>query len=122
MAVHHGSVATSKHRDLETELSDTAAHAIHGRVVLAWVARIEDQPVNGPYQNLLCWRRCGHSGAILPPLDSSSRIQSSTETFIRWPEKANNLNLNLTEALILESQAVHCPTSRILSTESSSPA
>jgi hypothetical protein len=41
-------VATGEYRDLEAELADAAAHAIHGRVVLARVAGVENKFVNWP--------------------------------------------------------------------------
>ena len=41
MTIDDFAVAAGQHRDLEAELPDAAAHAIHGSVVLAWVARIE---------------------------------------------------------------------------------
>jgi hypothetical protein len=42
MAVHHFAVAAGEHRDLETELADAAAHAIHYGVVLPGVACVQD--------------------------------------------------------------------------------
>ena len=57
MAVHHLAVAAGEHRDLEAELADAAAHAIHGGIVLAGIAGVEDQPVDGPGLDLYRWLR-----------------------------------------------------------------
>ena len=48
MAIHHFAVAAREHGNLEAELADAAAHAIHGGVVLARVAGVEDEPVDVP--------------------------------------------------------------------------
>ena len=40
MAIDDFAVASDQTRDLETEFPDTAAHAIHCRIVLARVSRI----------------------------------------------------------------------------------
>jgi hypothetical protein len=41
------------HRDLESELADAAAHAIHRGVVLARIAGLEDQAVDVPSLDLM---------------------------------------------------------------------
>ena len=43
MTIYNLTVAASKYRDLEAELADAAAHAIHGGIVLARVARVENE-------------------------------------------------------------------------------
>ncbi len=48
MPVDHFAVAAGQHRDLEAELPDARAHAVHDRIVLSRVARVEDEPVDGP--------------------------------------------------------------------------
>jgi hypothetical protein len=57
MPVDHLTVATGQHRNLEPELADAGAHAIHDRVVLAWVPSVEDEPVYGPNLDLSLSRR-----------------------------------------------------------------
>jgi hypothetical protein len=52
MAVDHFAVAAGQHGTLEAEFPEAAAHAIHGGVILARVAGIEDEPVDGPALNL----------------------------------------------------------------------
>jgi hypothetical protein len=52
MAVDHLAVAAGQHGTLEAEFPEAAAHAIHGGVILARVAGIEDEPVDGPALNL----------------------------------------------------------------------
>jgi hypothetical protein len=32
--------------DLEAEIAEAAAHAIHDRVVLAWIARVQNEPID----------------------------------------------------------------------------
>ena len=46
-------IAAGEHRDLEAELADAATHTIHDRIVLPWVACVEDETVNGPDLNLV---------------------------------------------------------------------
>ena len=53
MPVDHFTIAAGEHRDLEAELADAAAHAVHGRIVLPRVACVEDQPVDRPDLNLV---------------------------------------------------------------------
>jgi hypothetical protein len=65
VAVHDGSVAAREHRDLEAEFADAAAHAIHGGVVLAWVAGVENKPVDGPDFYLQRVDRFSHRGTLL---------------------------------------------------------
>jgi hypothetical protein len=60
VAIYYLAVAASKYRDLEAELADAAAHAIHGGVVLARVARVENQPVDGLDFDFQCLRRFQH--------------------------------------------------------------
>jgi hypothetical protein len=48
MPIYHLAVAARKYRDLEAELADAAAHAIHDAVVLAGIASVENQAVNRP--------------------------------------------------------------------------
>jgi hypothetical protein len=70
MAVDHLTVAAGQHGTLEAEFPEAAAHAIHSSIVLARVASIEDEPVDGPALNLQgLWRGrpaglpgCGTSG------------------------------------------------------------
>ena len=52
VAVDHLAVAAGQHRNLEAEFADAAAHAIHGGVVLARVAGVEDEAVDRPDLNL----------------------------------------------------------------------
>jgi hypothetical protein len=46
MAVNHFAVTSNQTRNLETKFTDTAAHAIHGHVVLAWVPGVKDQLID----------------------------------------------------------------------------
>ena len=48
VAVHDLAVAACQHGDLEAELANAAAHAIHRGVVLAGIACVEDQLVDRP--------------------------------------------------------------------------
>jgi hypothetical protein len=48
MTVYDLTVAAGEDRDLEAKIADATAHAIHDRVVLAWVARVENELVNWP--------------------------------------------------------------------------
>ena len=52
VAVHDFPVAARENRDLEAELADAGTHAIHRGIVLARVAGVEDQAVDGPDLNL----------------------------------------------------------------------
>src|SRR3954463_13184300 len=61
MAVHPLPVATGQHRNFEAEFPDAAAHAIHGGVILAGVAGVEDQPVDGPILDAFGDRRHEHT-------------------------------------------------------------
>ena len=45
LTVRHFTVTAGKHRDLEAEFPDAAAHAVHDRVVLPRVASVKDQPL-----------------------------------------------------------------------------
>jgi hypothetical protein len=56
MTVDDFAVAAGAFRDFEAKLPDAAAHAIHGRVVFARVARIENEFVNWPQLDALCRR------------------------------------------------------------------
>src|ERR1019366_4957860 len=49
MAVDDFAVTADQARDFETKLTNTAAQAIHSRVVLARVAGVKDQLVNWPH-------------------------------------------------------------------------
>src|ERR1035441_5094097 len=48
MTVNHFAVTADQAGNLETEFPNTAAHAIHSRVVLSWIAFISDQFVDWP--------------------------------------------------------------------------
>ena len=48
MAVDQLTGAASQARDLETELSNTVAHAAHGLIILSWVPDVNHQFVNWP--------------------------------------------------------------------------
>src|SRR5579862_1030060 len=52
MAVHNLAAGARQHRDFEAELLYRRAHAVNGRIVLARVARVQHEPINGPYFNL----------------------------------------------------------------------
>src|SRR5215468_3606651 len=54
-------IRASQHRDLETELTDAAAHAIDGGVVLARVADVENELVDGPVLHPMRCRLRNHS-------------------------------------------------------------
>jgi hypothetical protein len=66
VAVHHLAVAAGQHRDLEAELSNAAAHAIDGCVVLARVPGVQDQFVDLPNLDLE-GRGRGHAPYIAIP-------------------------------------------------------
>ena len=53
MAIHNFAVAANEARNLEAELADRGAHAIHGGVVFARIARILDEAIDGPNFNVL---------------------------------------------------------------------
>jgi hypothetical protein len=53
MPVYNLSIAACEYRDLESELPNARAHAIDGGIVLAGIAGVEDQPVDGPDFGLL---------------------------------------------------------------------
>jgi hypothetical protein len=63
MAIHYFSIAAREDRDFETEFTDAGAHAIHGGVVLARIAGVEDQLVDGPDLNLK------RADAVITPLE-----------------------------------------------------
>ena len=65
VAVNDLAVAAGQHGDLEAELANAAAHAIDRGVVLAGIACVEDQSVNGPNLDFRGLRRLDHS-AISP--------------------------------------------------------
>ena len=67
MAVDDLAVAARQHRDLEAELADAAAHAIHRGVVLAGIAGVEDQLVDRPLLDGLrdCLRNHVHTSSKL---------------------------------------------------------
>src|ERR1700674_498327 len=46
--LNHLAVTSSEHGDLEPELANRGAHPVHGRVVLARVARVENQLFDRP--------------------------------------------------------------------------
>jgi hypothetical protein len=48
MRVHHFPIAAGQHRNLEAKFVYGSHDAIHGSVVLAGIAGVEDQPVDGP--------------------------------------------------------------------------
>jgi hypothetical protein len=48
VTIDHFAIAANQTRNLKAKLTNAAAHAIHRRIVLARVARIKDQPVDGP--------------------------------------------------------------------------
>src|SRR5260370_21448516 len=48
MAVDHIAVTSNQTRNLETKFSDSTAHEVHGCIVLAPVAQVQDQLVDGP--------------------------------------------------------------------------
>src|ERR1700676_4111479 len=83
MAVHDGSVAACEHRNLESKLADAAAHAIHCGVVLAWVAGVENKPVNVPNLNLWDLRRRLRKHAS--PSDTSKVEEPFGGCALRWP-------------------------------------
>jgi hypothetical protein len=68
VAINDFSVAAGEHRNLEAELTDAAAHAIDGGVILPRVARVEDEPIGVPGLNLrLCRDQFAlRGGKILP--------------------------------------------------------
>ena len=73
MAIHHLTVATREHRNLEAEFPDRRAHPIDDGVVLAWIAGGQDQAVDGP--NLDFERpSSGHAPSL--PASNFSRQQS----------------------------------------------
>ena len=53
MTIDYLAVAAGKYRNFESELADAAAHAIHGGVVLARVARILDESFERPSLDVL---------------------------------------------------------------------
>jgi hypothetical protein len=48
MTVNHFAVTSHEPGNLKTELTNAAAHAIHSRVVLAWIADVKDQLFDWP--------------------------------------------------------------------------
>jgi len=83
VAVYHLAIATSEYRNLEAELADAAAHAIHDGVVLARIAGIEDQAVYGPdlYFELDGWFWRLHA-------DDSTRESTSTRSSVSCAQDA----------------------------------
>jgi hypothetical protein len=79
MAVHDLAVGAGKHWDLEAEFTDAAAHAIHCCVVLAWVAGVENKPVDGPDFHLQVWTGLVIVVLSSSPLNSSWEFHSSTD-------------------------------------------
>jgi hypothetical protein len=61
MAVHDLAVAAGEYWDLETKLADRRAHAIHDRVVLARVARVENEFIYWPVFDALRHRLTDHA-------------------------------------------------------------
>jgi hypothetical protein len=51
VAINDFAVAAGQDRNLEAELTDAAAHAIHDGVVLPGIPRVEDELVDGPALN-----------------------------------------------------------------------
>ena len=70
MTVDHFAVAADQTRDFEPKLSDTAAHAIHGGIVLPRVASVKDQLVNRPGMHLHQYGRRDHHALFLSKLVS----------------------------------------------------
>src|SRR5262249_54084022 len=60
MPVDDFAVAAGKHRNLEAKFTDRTAHPVDGSVVLAWVARIFNEPVDGPKLDVLKCLGSGH--------------------------------------------------------------
>jgi hypothetical protein len=46
-------IASNQTRDLETELADRGTHAVHRRVVLAWVPGVFNDPINWPQVDMM---------------------------------------------------------------------
>src|ERR1035438_802062 len=67
MAVNHLTVAADQTRDFETKFADTAAHAIHRRVVLARVAGVKDQLVDGPHLDFRRYFSWHHNAPVSGP-------------------------------------------------------
>src|SRR5260370_789299 len=55
MAGPNFAVAAGEHGNLEAELADGGAQAIHRSVVLARISGVKDQAVNRPRLDLLVW-------------------------------------------------------------------
>jgi hypothetical protein len=54
MAIDYLSVTPGEDRDLEPELPDAAAHALHGSVIFSGISGVENQLVYRPGLNLDC--------------------------------------------------------------------
>jgi hypothetical protein len=61
MAIDDFAVAAGEYRDLESELADAAAHAIHSGIVLAGVAGVENEFVDWPVLDVLGHRLTDHA-------------------------------------------------------------
>jgi hypothetical protein len=74
MAVNHFAVAAHQTRNLETKFTNAAAHAVHSRIVLARVARVKDQLVDGPdldSQEYFRW----HDNALISAGDEAGSVR-----------------------------------------------
>src|SRR3984885_2205011 len=69
MAVNYFAVTSDQARNLETKLTNAGAHPVHGAVVLARVARVRDQFVDGPD---LDFQRCFGRPCKAPLLRTST--------------------------------------------------
>jgi len=81
VAIHHFTVAASEHWDLEAKLADTAAHAIHGSIVLAWISRVFYQPFDRPSLNALRLVLRNHASPSKTEMCEGSFVGCA----LRWP-------------------------------------
>ena len=94
VAVDDLAVAAREHRDLESELADAAAHAIHRGVVLSGIARVKNKLVDRPLLE------CCATVLEKPCHTSSRKIELVEDSFggcaLRWPDRTLASDPNLT--------------------------
>jgi hypothetical protein len=73
MPIHDLAVAARQNRNFEAELADRGAHAIHGDVVLAGIAGVQNKAANVPDLDFER-RSSGHAPSL--PASNLSRQQT----------------------------------------------